>query len=77
MQTGHWLFAYFGPEVQLPLVSIIGAISGVVLLVGRAPIRLVKRWFSKLSWRKGRPESLVATGKATTLSAGTDARPIE
>ena len=53
MQTGTFLLAYFGPEVQLPLVSIIGAISGVVLLVGSAPIRLVKRWFSKISWRKG------------------------
>ena len=52
MQTGTFLFAYFGPEVQLPLLSIIGAVSGVVLLVGSAPIRLVKRWFAKLSWRK-------------------------
>ena len=36
MQTGTFLLAYFGPEVQLPLVSVIGAISGVVLLVGGA-----------------------------------------
>jgi hypothetical protein len=53
MQTSTFLLAYFGPEVQLPLISIIGAISGVVLLVGGAPIRLVKRWIAKLSWRKG------------------------
>ena len=77
MQTGTFFLAYFGPEVQLPLVSLIGAISGVVLLVGAAPIRLVKRWFSKLSGKKGRPESLVAAGKATPIPAGEDARPIE
>ena len=53
MQTGAFLLAYFGPEVQLPLVSAIGAISGVVLLVGGAPIRLVRRWFAKLTGRKG------------------------
>ncbi len=53
MQSGAFLLAYFGPEVQLPLISAIGAISGVVLLVGGAPIRLVKRWFAKVSWRKG------------------------
>ncbi len=53
MQTGVFVLAYFGPEVQLPLVSLIGAISGVVLLVGSAPIRLVKRWWAKVSVRRG------------------------
>ncbi len=26
--------AYFGPEMQLPLTSLIGAVSGVLLIVG-------------------------------------------
>ena len=45
------LFAYFGPEMQLPMMSLIGAISGIVLIVGSAPIRLVKQWFRKASPR--------------------------
>jgi hypothetical protein len=53
MQMGAFLFAYFGPEVQLPFASIIGAITGVGLLVGAAPIRLARRWLAKIAWRKG------------------------
>jgi hypothetical protein len=45
---GPLLLAYFGPELQLPLTSLIGAISGVMLIVGGAPIRLVRRWASML-----------------------------
>jgi hypothetical protein len=45
------LLAYFGPEVQLPLLSLIGALSGVFLMVGRAPIRVVRRWFGALRGR--------------------------
>jgi hypothetical protein len=38
------IFAYFGPEVQFPLLSLMGAISGLVMLVGGAPYRRIKRW---------------------------------
>jgi hypothetical protein len=48
MQMGSLLLAYFGPEMQLPLTSLIGAISGVMLIVGGAPMRLVRRWSSML-----------------------------
>lgn len=48
MQFGPVLLAYFGPEIQLPLTSIIGAITGVILLVGTTPLRLVRRWASTL-----------------------------
>jgi hypothetical protein len=44
MQICSTLFAYFGPEVQLPLVSLIGTISGIILIIGAAPLRMVKRW---------------------------------
>jgi hypothetical protein len=47
MQVSSTLFAYFGPEVQLPLTSLIGAVSGIVLIVGATPIRLVKRWLAR------------------------------
>lgn len=53
MQMSSLLLAYFGPEMQLPLTSIIGAISGVILIVGAAPIRLVRRWSSALL--RGKP----------------------
>ena len=43
------LFAYFGPEMQLPLTSLIGAISGIALIVGAAPIRVFKQWFRRIS----------------------------
>ncbi len=36
MAPGSALFGYFGPEVQLPLTSLIGAVSGLVLIVGAA-----------------------------------------
>jgi hypothetical protein len=47
MQLSSTLFAYFGPEVQLPLTSLIGAVSGIVLIVGAMPVRLVKRWLER------------------------------
>jgi hypothetical protein len=51
MQPFSPLLAYFGPEVQLPLLSLIGAVSGVLMMVGRAPIRIVRRWFGALKAR--------------------------
>jgi hypothetical protein len=40
------VFGYFGPEVQFPLVSLAGAILGVVLMAGGAPVRTIRRWLS-------------------------------
>ena len=45
------LLAYFGPEVQLPLISFLAAASGFLLMVGRAPIRVVKRWVGAIKSR--------------------------
>jgi hypothetical protein len=56
MQTGQFLLAYFGPEVQLPMASLVGAISGVILIVGAAPIRWIRRRVSMLARSKGSPE---------------------
>jgi hypothetical protein len=51
MQSFPTIWAYFGPEVQLPLISMLGAVSGILLIAGRAPIRLVKRWIGALKER--------------------------
>jgi hypothetical protein len=53
MQNGPLLLAYFGPEIQLPLTSLIGAISGVFLLLGVAPLRWVRRRVSMLARCRG------------------------
>jgi len=36
------VFSYFGPEIQLPLASLIGSIVGVALMVGTYPIRVIR-----------------------------------
>ena len=38
------IFAYVGPEVVLPLASVVAAAFGFVMMVGRAPFRLASRW---------------------------------
>jgi uncharacterized integral membrane protein len=42
------VLAYFGPEVQLPLISLVGSIVGLVMMAGALPFRLIKeqirRW---------------------------------
>ncbi len=39
------LFAYFAPEVVLPIASVFAAAFGFVVMVGRAPFRYAARWF--------------------------------
>jgi hypothetical protein len=36
------LVAYFGPEVQLPLISLIGSIVGLVMMAAGLPFRFIK-----------------------------------
>ncbi len=51
------VFAYFGPEVQLPLASLIGSIVGIAMMVGGFPIRVVKervRSWNSAARRKSR-----------------------
>ena len=45
MQNFPVLLAYFGPEVQLPVISFIAAAAGFLMTIGRAPIRVISRWF--------------------------------
>jgi hypothetical protein len=40
------VLAYFGPDVQLPVISFIAAVSGLLLTIGGAPIRAFKRWLA-------------------------------
>jgi hypothetical protein len=51
MQNWSPIFAYFGPELQFPVLSMLGAMSGLLMLVGGAPLRRIKRWVND---RKGR-----------------------
>ncbi len=37
------VFAYFAPEVALPVASVVAASFGFLLMVGRAPFRLAGR----------------------------------
>jgi hypothetical protein len=46
MEMTDMVFAYFSPEMTLPLASVLAATFGFIMLVGRAPFRLAAR-----SWR--------------------------
>jgi hypothetical protein len=46
MQSFPALLAYFGPEVQLPLMSIVAAVVGFLLTIGRAPFGVISRWLA-------------------------------
>ncbi len=39
------LFAYFGPETTLPVVSAVAAVAGFVLMMGRVSKDWILRWF--------------------------------
>jgi hypothetical protein len=39
------ILAYFSPEVVLPVASVLAAVMGFIMMVGRAPIRFVARGF--------------------------------
>jgi len=39
------IFAYFTPEVALPVASAVAAVFGFVMLVGRTPVRIAVRGF--------------------------------
>ena len=42
------LFAYFGPETTLPLASVLAGVLGVVMMFGRATLRVLARPFRAL-----------------------------
>ena len=45
METTGMIFAYFSPEMTLPLASVLTAALGFIMLVGRTPFRLAaKGW---------------------------------
>ena len=37
------LFAYFTPDVAMPVATVLAAGVGFIMMVGRAPIRFVRR----------------------------------
>ena len=48
------LFAYFTPEVALPVASVVAATFGFFMLLGRGSVRVVTRAFRRVI---GRPKS--------------------
>ncbi len=49
------VLAYVGPEVVLPMASVVAAAFGFVMIVGRAPFRLTGRWIRAIK-RGGKKE---------------------
>jgi hypothetical protein len=46
----NMLFAYFAPEVVLPVASVVTATIGFIMMVGRAPFRIAARGV-RSGWR--------------------------
>jgi hypothetical protein len=44
VQSFPTFLAYFGPDVQLPVMSFIAAAAGFLMTIGRAPLRAITRW---------------------------------
>lgn len=42
------LLAYFGPEVQMPLASLLASAVGLLMIVGAAPVRAFRRVWARL-----------------------------
>jgi len=42
------LFAYFAPEVALPVASVVAATAGFFMLVGRGSVRIVTQTFRRV-----------------------------
>jgi hypothetical protein len=55
------LFAYFTPEVVLPVASLVASVVGFVMMVGRAPFRLAARGVRAVLG--GRKRARSSTGK--------------
>lgn len=42
------LFAYFGPEVQMPLASLLASMIGLLMIAGAAPVRVARRLWERV-----------------------------
>lgn len=43
------LLAYFGPEVQMPLASLLASMIGLLMIAGAAPARLARRLWGRVA----------------------------
>ncbi len=41
------LFAYFGPEVQMPIASLLASMMGLLMIAGAAPVRVARRLWNR------------------------------
>lgn len=42
------MLAYFGPEVQMPLASLLASMVGLLMIVGAAPVRVARRLWGRV-----------------------------
>lgn len=42
------LLAYFGPEVQMPLASLLASMMGLLMIAGAAPVRVARRLWDRV-----------------------------
>ena len=42
------LFAYFGPEVQMPIASLLASVIGMLMIAGAMPLRAARRLWERL-----------------------------
>lgn len=42
------LFAYFGPEVQMPMASLLASLVGMLMIAGATPVRAARRLWERL-----------------------------
>jgi hypothetical protein len=60
MDMPQVLWSYFGPETTLPLVSVLGAIVGVLLIFWNFLVGMVKKVF-RLPFKRGGNSSVPGT----------------
>ena len=48
------MFAYFGPEVQMPLASLLASAVGLLMVAGAAPVRWAGRLLGRVGWAPSR-----------------------
>jgi hypothetical protein len=75
MEALRVIFAYIGPEVALPVASLLTAVLGFVLMVGRAPLRFAARVFRRVSRGLGFNAKKPARRPSPVVKAGKDDRP--
>jgi hypothetical protein len=68
---------YFGPEVVMPLASLLAAAVGVFLLAGRRTVRFTRTTVQKIRHRFKRPPPAPTSHTPSSDQAGGEPSPFE